>query len=175
MEFKAPAFRYLAALWRADTSQTALYSFLQNSVLSLWNNAQSYGSTPGYTLSQSLSVCLCLSSYVHVCLLSLFSLSIQMPMGLGLRPCLDTKDPSASISLSIDLPLPLLVSHPFLQPLCCRLGGAAARWAGVCVATERSSHSHKRVRRDVRAGREGEETQAVTNNVPAMCLRASAL
>ena len=76
MEFKAPAFRYLAALWRADTSQTALYSFLQNSVLSLWNNAQSHGSTPGYTLSQSLSVCLCLSSYVHVCLLSLFSLSI---------------------------------------------------------------------------------------------------
>ena len=40
MEFKGPAFRYLAALYCANTTQ-ALYSFLQSSVLSLWNSAQS--------------------------------------------------------------------------------------------------------------------------------------
>lgn len=48
MQFKAPAFRYLSALYTADTTQASLYAFLQDSVLSLWNSARS--STNGASL-----------------------------------------------------------------------------------------------------------------------------
>lgn len=44
MQFKAPAFRYLSALYTADATQASLYAFLQDSVLSLWGSARTNAS-----------------------------------------------------------------------------------------------------------------------------------